>query len=1051
MSPQREQTKRTDPLGSEILLPPHDSEETATLSPQHISNDQVGGPSGRAEKKARTDGRNNQTKKRAAKDSKESNAAAAAAAAAGDRKSPPSPSAQENLPGSESPSFPRRVPTQRLGERANHKSSNAPNGLVASDRGAPVEDAALENIDDDESAGPSPHDASALLAVSTSSRCRPTNPPEEKHRATRPQCSSGKTLESAKPGQPPAAAAAAAAESPESALPSVDNVGMGIRGEKAAENADVESPDKLLVVDGGNNYDDKDSVDAAKDFLPPRNTRQEPAALPVEGGPNVDSPVEQKDGSSTMEAEVDHADNSSMPTNGAKDECETSHEMGAELQDDAVDDDKDPARFQPRVAVQNGEKLPSRPRRACTTKTNSGMKASLGYNSSAEENDSDGRGSPSEQELSEPKPVVVQCGGHVCSLDGNRVFLRDVKVKRAEYVEAEPKSDEKAMVVDHFLSRYLFVHSGSSKPFTEKEARTHVIKELNNYQRQPVVGAQNERVVVRCGPRANKLPGNKRYLADVNAKRAEYLNTELHSVEREAIFRHFLAHYEFIGDGCDEPITEKAVRGKLSKTLGDKRLLESPSEEPELVVVRCGPGTSNLPGNKRYVADLCAKRAEYLKMKNKPHSVEREAILRHFLARYKFVRDGSDEPITEEAARAKLMKSLADARLPAPKQSRGRPKSANRKRGRTKLEDVNGEAQVDADAHRKIKRARSSTDVQSTNGSKPSSRRQQRQSSSVGLTAPPSASDQSPGPQEEHGTAPPKPAPKKESKYLHNFLHQPYTEELAFHYYANVPEPFAENPDEPGLDPLPPPLDPPELPEGTDLKWEYVSEDRRIILADFTGVDRHQISVETKQSLGEMMQRDDIALIFQGLCEGMNEEDVLQQIKYEFSNGKPYHKFRRFDKTVSAEGSVSFVERDGFVDMPGEDFLKYLELARAASRSDATQPTDLFTFHDSKGTKQTVDPSQVVFYMTDVDIPKLLPELNDYYQEIFKMKEILPGGTWCMMNRVSTNVFKCMSELLHLQSHFSLLQFRSFSVPVILALLWAPISMSHQVRCPFVQ
>lgn len=186
------------------------------------------------------------------------------------------------------------------------------------------------------------------------------------------------------------------------------------------------------------------------------------------------------------------------------------------------------------------------------------------------------------------------------------------------------------------------------------------------------------------------------------------------------------------------------------------------------------------------------------------------------------------------------------------------------------------------------------------------------------------------------------------------------------------------------------------------MKWEYVSEDRRIILADFTGVDRHQISVETKQSLGEMMQRDDIALIFQGLCEGMNEEDVLQQIKYEFSNGKPYHKFRRFDKTVSAEGSVSFVERDGFVDMPGEDFLNYLELARAASQSDATHPTDLFTFHDSKGTKQTVDPSQVVFYMTDVDIPKLLPELNDYYQEIFKMKEILPGGTWCMMNRVST-------------------------------------------------
>jgi len=931
MSSQREQAKRTDSLASEILLPHGDSEETATLSPKDISGDQVGGSSGRAKKKARTDGRNNQTKKGAAKDSKESNgaaAAAAAAAAAGDCKSPPSPSTQENLSGSESPSsFQRRVPTQQLGERANHKSSNAPNGLMASDGGVSVEDGARENIDDYESAGPPPHDASALLAASTtSSRCRSNGPPEEKQRATLPRCSSGKTLESAKPGQPPAAVA----ESPESALPSMDNVGMdirGSRGEKAVENANVESPDKLLVDGGSDDDDNDDLVDAAKDLHPLRNTRQEPAVLPA-NGPNDDSPVERTDGSSPMEADSDATAEPEVE-NCAGEKYPSSTSPTKIMQGDAEEVD-----IPGKNAVDHADEC----------------------NGSAEENGSNGRVSPSE----EPEPVVVRCGSRTSALPEYKRYLADLNAKRVEYLNTTVHSVEREAIFRYFLARYLFVRDDTSKPFTEKEVKIRIDKNLGDRRKLPEQ--------FRSRSNSEKRNKSRTKLKDVASPNDE----ELSSRPRRA---------------CTAE-TNSGIKASLGDNSSAEEIgpdgRESPSEEPSFepgpVVVQCGGrGSKNLPGNKRFVADMKDKRAEFLKSKSQ--SVEREAIFRHFLALYTFVRDGSDEPITEEAAREKLSKSLGDSRLlaktSAPKQFRGQPKSEKRKRGRPKLEGVNS------------KRARSSTDVQSTNASKLSS----------------GASDQSPGPQEEHVSAPLKPAPKKESKYLHNFLHQPYTEELAFHYYANVPEPFAENPDEPGLDPLPPPLEPPELPEGTDVKWDYVSEDRRVILADFTGVDRHQISVETKRSLGEMMQRDDIALIFQGLCEGMNEEDVLQQIKREFSNGKPYHKFRRFDKTVSADGSVSFVERDGFVDMPGENFLEYLEMARAASQSDATHPTGLFTFHDSKGTKQTVDPSQVVFYMTDVDIPKLLPQLNDYYLEIFKMKEILPGGTWCMMNRVSANAF----------------------------------------------
>jgi hypothetical protein len=39
-----------------------------------------------------------------------------------------------------------------------------------------------------------------------------------------------------------------------------------------------------------------------------------------------------------------------------------------------------------------------------------------------------------------------------------------------------------------------------------------------------------------------------------------------------------------------------------------------------------------------------------------------------------------------------------------------------------------------------------------------------------------------------------------------------------------------------------------------------------------------------------------------------------------------------------------------------------------------------------------------------LDMPKLLPRTFDDFVSNFKMKAILPGGKWCMMNAVSGRV-----------------------------------------------
>ena len=41
-----------------------------------------------------------------------------------------------------------------------------------------------------------------------------------------------------------------------------------------------------------------------------------------------------------------------------------------------------------------------------------------------------------------------------------------------------------------------------------------------------------------------------------------------------------------------------------------------------------------------------------------------------------------------------------------------------------------------------------------------------------------------------------------------------------------------------------------------------------------------------------------------------------------------------------------------------------------------------------------------MYYMTDVDVPKVLHEVEEQYRQTFKNREILPGEAWCMMNHV---------------------------------------------------
>jgi hypothetical protein len=227
-----------------------------------------------------------------------------------------------------------------------------------------------------------------------------------------------------------------------------------------------------------------------------------------------------------------------------------------------------------------------------------------------------------------------------------------------------------------------------------------------------------------------------------------------------------------------------------------------------------------------------------------------------------------------------------------------------------------------------------------------------------------------------------------------------YVEELAFLYH----DPPALGTDEAlveesatTLTPLPRASPPPVLPSSSGVKWSW-NEEQRIVKADFTGVAEQDVQLVDKLFYGKMMQRDDVTLVSKGLVENLDEKYWdLEFIKEAYGETR-YHRFRIF-KRMSDGSHVEAVER-GFLSMRICDFVDYLDMRDEVLRQGSENKC--FVFINGGGKQQMIDVVIDVLYMIDVDMIKLLPCLYADFRFAFKMKEILPGGDWCLTNAVGS-------------------------------------------------
>ena len=232
---------------------------------------------------------------------------------------------------------------------------------------------------------------------------------------------------------------------------------------------------------------------------------------------------------------------------------------------------------------------------------------------------------------------------------------------------------------------------------------------------------------------------------------------------------------------------------------------------------------------------------------------------------------------------------------------------------------------------------------------------------------------------------------REEAKLLQKSLRplESYVEETGF-LHQNPVLPFEE------LQPLPQAECLPDIPQHCSAWANWQDEKQRILLADFSGI--QEIDAQGKEFLSRMMQRDDITVITQGVMHGLRQELWSQAAINHVCGNRWYHKFRHFQWDPVKE---TYMEQNGYLSMKVGDFCKYLD-QRECFLNHKNDKDKVFQFFTGQTPPREIklDVEKDVIYMLDLDMSKLLPQMYQDFINSFKIKEMLPGGEWCMMNKV---------------------------------------------------
>jgi hypothetical protein len=189
------------------------------------------------------------------------------------------------------------------------------------------------------------------------------------------------------------------------------------------------------------------------------------------------------------------------------------------------------------------------------------------------------------------------------------------------------------------------------------------------------------------------------------------------------------------------------------------------------------------------------------------------------------------------------------------------------------------------------------------------------------------------------------------------------------------------------------------LPSGGGVRCVF-DDVSRVLTVDFTTVDT--LTHQHKASVARLFEQTAYSVVCKGMLPSFpyvgGVEAYLKESDGLLGFGDPpQYKIRRYNEITMTGGWKDYQEQDGFWSMHPSQYSQYLD--KHYGRDD--DPLFCLPPPGELAGGDVIDVTEVVLYMLDVDIPKQLNSLNKWYNDNFKMREVLPGGDLCLMHLVS--------------------------------------------------
>jgi len=196
------------------------------------------------------------------------------------------------------------------------------------------------------------------------------------------------------------------------------------------------------------------------------------------------------------------------------------------------------------------------------------------------------------------------------------------------------------------------------------------------------------------------------------------------------------------------------------------------------------------------------------------------------------------------------------------------------------------------------------------------------------------------------------------------------------------------------LKPLPPAPPLPELPSSKYCSWTF-DEESRVLLANFrmSGYAKEKNKVKIKSQdekfLFEMMERDDITVISEGLADALNPNLWTREYIEGCIGSDYHHKFRVFETSLRNNGSAEepteqAKENKGWHSMKVSDYFQYLEQRKSVKNEKldntnndrSSTLNESFKFTDSNGEEKSVNVDKEALVSFPMHFPFIVPAIT---------------------------------------------------------------------------